>query len=75
MELQDLARQMGQSPEQLQRLAQSPDGQRLAQLLERSAPGITSGNDAQAAAQALKQLLAQPEGRALLQRLSRQLQK
>ena len=70
MELDSLARQLGRSPQELERLAQSPDGQRLMQMVEN-----VPMNDSQAAANALKQLLAQREGRALLQRLAKQLGK
>ena len=69
MDMETLARQLGRSPQELERLAQSPDGQRLMQLVQNSPV-----NDAQSAAEMLKQLLSQREGRALLQRLQRQLQ-
>lgn len=73
MDMQEAARQLGQSPEQLQKILQSQEGQRLAQLVQNNNTG-TGVNNTQAAAQALKQLLSQQEGRELLQRLARQLQ-
>lgn len=73
MDMQEAARQLGQSPEQLRKILQSQEGQRLAQLVQNNNTG-TGVNDTQAAAQALKQLLSQQEGRELLQRLARQLQ-
>ena len=70
MDMETLARQLGSSPQELERLAQSPDGQRLMQLVQNSPV-----NDAQSAAEMLKQLLSQREGRELLQRLQQQLQR
>lgn len=69
MDLQELSRRFGKSPEELQALSQSDEARQLMALLQTSE--ATTGQDStQAAIQAMKQLMAQKEGAALLKRLS-----
>ncbi len=69
MDLQELSRRFGKSPEELQALSQSDEARQLMALLP--TPEATTGQDStQAAIQAMKQLMAQKEGAALLKRLS-----
>ena len=69
MDLQELSRRFGKSPEELQALSQSDEARQIMALLQTSE--ATTGQDStQAAIQAMKQLMAQKEGAALLKRLS-----
>ena len=73
MDLQELSRRFGKTPEELQALSQSDEARRLMTLLQATETG---GQDStQAAIQAMKQLMAQEEGAALLKSLSEKIVK
>ena len=81
--MQQLMQQVKNDPQMVQRVMQSPDGQKLMQLLTSSdngaglrhaAAGAGSGNTAQMVSM-LKKVMQTPEGAALLDRLSSQLQR
>ena len=73
MDLQELSRRFGKSPEELQALSQSDEARHLMALLQAMETG---GQDStQAAIQAMKQLMAQKEGAALLKSLSEKMAK
>ena len=81
MDFKQMAAQLHTDPDTVQRMAQSPDGQALMALmqqqngaqLQRAMEQGESGSAAEMAA-LLKTVLSSGEGRALLQRLSQQLQ-
>ncbi len=68
MDLNELSRRFGKSPEELQALSQSDEARRLLALLP--TPETAGQDSTQAAIQAMKQLMAQKEGAALLKSLS-----
>lgn len=80
--MQQLMQQVKNDPQMVQRVMQSPDGQKLMQLLTSSdngaglghAASAGSGNTAQMVSM-LKKVMQTPEGAALLDRLSSQLQR
>ena len=73
MDLQELSRRFGKTPEELQALSQSDEARRLMTLLQATETG---GQDStQAAIQAMKQLMAQKEVAALLKSLSEKMVK
>ena len=81
--MQQLMQQVKNDPQMVQRVMQSPDGQKLMQLLTSSDNGevrgtagtlAVSGNTAQMVSM-LKKVMQTPEGAALLDRLSSQLQR
>ena len=81
--MQQLMQQVKNDPQMVQRVMQSPDGQKLMQLLTSSdngaglghaAASAGSGNTAQMVSM-LKKVIQTPEGAALLDRLSSQLQR
>lgn len=81
MDLKQAAQQLHTDPETMQRMAQSPDGQALMALLQQQngpalEKALSQGEGGSAAEMAglLKTVLGSGEGRALLQRLSQQLQ-
>lgn len=81
MDLKQAAQQLHTDPEAMQRMAQSPDGQALMALLQQQngpalEKALSQGEGGSAAEMAglLKTVLGSGEGRALLQRLSQQLQ-
>ena len=80
--MQQLMQQVKNDPQMVQRVMQSPDGQKLMQLLTSSdngaglghaAASAGSGNTAQMVAM-LKKIIQSPEGAALMGRLGSQLQ-
>lgn len=75
MDLQELSRRFGKSPEELQALSQSEEAKRLLVLLLQSPEATSAQDSTQAAIQAMKQLMAQKEGAALLKRLSEKMGK
>lgn len=75
MDLQELSRRFGKSPEELQALSQSEEAKRLLVLLQQSPEATSAQDSTQAAIQAMKQLMAQKEGAALLKRLSEKMGK
>ena len=74
MDLQELSRRFGKSPEELQALSQSDEARQLMALLQ-TAEATTGQDSTQAAIQAMKQLMAQKEGAALLKSLSEKMAK
>ena len=77
MDLNQVAAQLHTDPGTVERLAQSPDGQALMALMQQqNGTQLEQGEGGSAAEMAslLKTVLSSGEGRALLQRLSRQLQ-
>ena len=82
MDMQQVLQQVKNDPQMVQRVMQSPDGQKLMQLLTSSdngaglghaAASAGSGNTAQMVAM-LKKIIQSPEGAALMGRLGSQLQ-
>ena len=82
MDMQQVLQQVKNDPQMVQRVMQSPDGQKLMQLLTSSdngaglghaAASAGSGNTAQMVAM-LKKIIQSPEGAALMGRLGSQIQ-
>ena len=82
MDIQQLLKQVKNDPQMVQRIMQSPDGQKLMQMLTQSdgrsslvqAPSsANSGSTAQMVAM-LKKVMQSPEGSALINRLGSQMQ-
>lgn len=82
MDIQQLLKQMKNDPQMVQRIMQSPDGQKLMQMLtgsdggaslEHAASSASSGSTAQMVAM-LKKVMQSPEGSALINRLGSQMQ-
>ena len=80
--MQQVLQQVKNDPQMVQRVMQSPDGQKLMQLLTSSdngaglghaAASAGSGNTAQMVAM-LKKIIQSPEGAALMGRLGSQIQ-
>ena len=79
MDMKQMAAQLHTDPDTMERMAQSPDGQALMALMQQQngaqlEKAMTQGASTAEMASLLKTVLASGEGRALLQRLSRQLQ-
>lgn len=81
MDWNKISQQMKNNPQLIEQLANSADGQALMQMLNRDGGDSVSYATAQGNAgnyaemtKLLKNVMANPEGRALLQRLSRQIQ-
>ena len=79
MDLNQVAAQLHTDPGTVERLAQSPDGQALMALMQQQngaqlEKAMTQGASTAEMAALLKTVLSSGEGRALLQRLSQQLQ-
>ena len=75
MDLNELSHRFGKSPAELQALSQSDEARRLMALLQQSPEAVTAQDSTQAAIQAMKQLMAQKEGAALLKSLSEKMGK
>ena len=82
MDMQQVLQQVKNDPQTVQRVMQSPDGQKLMQLLtsadggstlSQAATAASSGNTAQMVAM-LKKIIQSPEGSALINRLGSQMQ-
>ena len=78
MDLKQAAERIQRDPQLVNKIAHSPEGQRLMALLENGQnlqSNIEKANqgDAKAMAGLLKQVMADPEGKALLTQLSREL--
>ncbi len=79
MDMKQMAAQLHTDPDTMERMAQSPDGQALMALMQQQnraqlEKAMTQGAGTAEMASLLKTVLASGEGRALLQRLSQQLQ-
>lgn len=83
MDMQQLMQQVKNDPQMVQRVMQSPDGQKLMQMLtspdngaglDHAAARAGSGNTAQMVAM-LKKVMQTSEGAALIDRLGSQLQR
>ena len=81
MDMKQMAAQLHTDPDTMERMAQSPDGQALMALMQQQngaqlQRAMEQGEGASTAEMAslLKTVLSSGEGRALLQRLSRQFQ-
>lgn len=78
MDQKDAMRHLQQNPQLVQSIMQSQDGQALMQMLQSdggSAMQQAQGGDMGQMAQMLRGVMASPNGKALLERLSRELQK
>lgn len=82
MDIQQLLKQVKNDPQMVQRIMQSPDGQKLMQMLTQSdgrssldqaASSANSDSTAQMVAM-LKKVMQSPEGSALINRLGSQMQ-
>jgi len=82
VDIQQLLKQVKNDPQMVQRIMQSPDGQKLMQMLTQSdgrssldqaASSANSGSTAQMVAM-LKKVMQSPEGSALINRLGSQMQ-
>lgn len=81
MDMKQMAAQLHTDPDTMERMAQSPDGQALMALMQQQngaqlqrAMEQGEGTSTAEMASLLKTVLSSGEGRALLQRLSRQFQ-
>lgn len=80
MDMKQTADQMRRNPQLLQEIIQSEDGKQIMTLLRQSGYDLTSAaqsaeqGDLKTAAELLKGIMNHPEGRAILERLSRKLQ-
>lgn len=78
MDQKDAMRHLQQNPQLVESIMRSRDGQALMQMLQSDGGGAmqqAQGGDITQVAQMLRGLMSDPGGKALLERLSRELQK
>ena len=78
MDQKDAMRHLQQNPQLVESIMRSRDGQALMQMLQSDGGGAmqqAQGGDITQVAQMLRSVMSDPNGKALLERLSRELQK